>query len=194
MKSENKQDTSEDLKEAVNCLRNGGIILYPTDTIWGIGCDATNSEAVKKIFALKKRADSKSMLVLVNNEVALERLVDEIPEIAWDLLSAAVNPLTVIYDNAHGIAPELLSEDGSLGIRITKERFSSELCRRLRQPIVSTSANLSGGKSPSNFEEIPEEIKNGVDYIVKYRQIDQSHNTPSNIIKLSHKGEIKIIR
>ena len=184
----------EDLNEALECLRKGGIILYPTDTIWGIGCDARNSDAVKRIYKLKKREDSKSMLVLTNNEAGLEKITEEIPDITWELLNAVVNPLTIIYDNAHGVAPELIAEDGSLGIRITKERFSNELCKRLRGPLVSTSANISGEKSPSSFKEITEEIKNGVDYIVKFRQEESANKQPSNIIKLGKGGVIKIIR
>lgn len=184
----------EDLKEALECLRKGGIILYPTDTVWGIGCDARNSEAIRKIFQLKKRADSKSMLVLVNNEATLQRYVDDIPEVAWDLLEAAIDPMTIIYDGAKGVAPELIAEDGSLGIRITSEPFSNELAKRLGAPLVSTSANISGQKAPSSFSEITDEIKSGVDYIVKYRREDNTQKRPSNIIKLGKKGEIKIIR
>lgn len=194
MNKNDQIDFTEDLKEAVKCMKNGGIILYPTDTIWGIGCDARNSEAVKRIYKLKQRADSKSMLVLVNNEAALERIVEDIPEVAWELLEAAVNPMTIIYDNAKGIASELLAENNSLGVRITKERFSQELCKRFGSPVVSTSANLSGEKSPSFFDEIPEEIKKGVDYIVKYRQNDKEPKSPSNIIKLSKGGIVKILR
>lgn len=188
------ENIQEDLKKAVECLKKGGIILYPTDTIWGIGCDATNSDAIKKIFEIKKRSDSKSMLVLVNNEAALERLVDEIPEVNWELLETAVNPITIIYDDAHGVAPELLADDGSLGIRITKESFSNELCRRLGKPLVSTSANISGEKSPGAFSEISDEIKKNVDYIVNFRQKDTVNKTPSNIIKLGKGGIFKIIR
>ncbi|MCH5241727.1 MAG: threonylcarbamoyl-AMP synthase [Muribaculaceae bacterium] len=194
MKPEKDIDFSSDLNEAVNCLKNGGIILYPTDTVWGIGCDAKNSEAVKKIYSLKKRANNKSMLVLVNTETQLEKLVDEIPEITWDLLSVAVNPITIIYDKAHGVAQELIAQDGSLGIRITHERFSNEVCKQLGGPIVSTSANLSGEKSPVFFSEISEEIKKGVDYIVKYRQKDYTRHLPSNIIKLGKGGTVTIIR
>lgn len=190
----NLEDYSEDLAKALDILKKGGIILYPTDTIWGIGCDARNSEAVKRIFSLKKRADSKSMLVLVNNEAALERLTDDIPEINWELLEVAVNPLTIIYDSAKGVAPEILSEDGSLGIRITKENFSNELCKRLNAPLVSTSANISGEKAPRFFMEISQEIKNGVDYVVNYRQNEISEAKPSNIIKLSKEGVVKVIR
>ena len=183
-----------DIKKAVDCLKDGGIILYPTDTIWGIGCDARNSEAVKRIYALKKRSDSKSMLVLVNNEAALEKIVDEVPDIAWELLDVAVNPLTIIYDDAKSVAPELISEDGSLGIRITKDSFSNELCKRLGAPLVSTSANISGEKSPSCFADISNEIKKGVDFIVEYRQTENTLKSPSNIIKLSKEGVVKIIR
>ena len=192
--TEKNSEFSQDIASALDCLKKGGIILYPTDTIWGIGCDATNSEAVKRIYNLKKRADSKSMLVLVNNEVSLERIVEDIPEITWELLEAAVTPLTVIYDGAKGVAPELLAEDGSLGIRITKERFSQELCRRLGKPLVSTSANLSGEKSPSCFKEISQEIQDGVDYVVRYRQNENEGISPSNIIKISKGGLFKIIR
>lgn len=187
-------DFSQDIKNAVECLKKGGIILYPTDTVWGIGCDARNSDAVKKIFSLKKREDSKSMLVLVNNEAALERITEEIPEIAYQLLEAAVNPLTVIYDHAKGVAPEIIADDGSLGVRITKEKFSNELARRLGAPLVSTSANISGEKAPSNFHEISDSVKKGVDYIVEYRQNEIDMHTPSNIIKLSQGGLFKVIR
>lgn len=187
-------DYIDDLKKAVTCIKEGGIILYPTDTVWGIGCDATNSEAVKKIYSLKKREDSKSMLVLVNNEAALERIVDEVPEVAWDLLEAAVEPLTVIYDNAKGVAPEIISSDGSIGVRITKEDFSNELCRRCGIPVVSTSANVSGQKPAARFKDISDEIKQGVDYIVEYRRNDPGNKPPSNIIKLGKGGEIRIIR
>ena len=185
---------SNDLSEALECLKKGGIILYPTDTIWGIGCDARNSEAVKKIYEIKKRTDSKSMLVLVNNKAALENIVDEIPEITWSLLDAAVDPLTIIYDNAKGVAPELIAHDGSLGIRITREEFTNKLCNLLGAPLVSTSANISGEKSPACFKEISDEIKKKMDYIVKYRQSDLNPKSHSNIIKLSKGGLVKIIR
>ena len=187
-------DFTDDLRMAADCLKKGGIILYPTDTIWGIGCDARNSDAVKRIFNLKKRADNKSMLALVSNEGMLERYVDEIPDIAYELIDVTDNPLTIIYDNAHGVAPELIAEDGSLGLRITKEKFSNELCKRIGAPLVSTSANISGEKSPSYFNEISEEIKKGVDYVVSYRQDDTTSKKASNIIKLSKGGVIKIIR
>ena len=184
----------EDIREAVACLKKGGIILYPTDTIWGIGCDATNAEAVKKIYALKQREESKSMLVLVDGEAMLERTVDEIPEVAFQLIEAAVEPMTIIYDHPRGIAPNLLAPDGSLGIRITSEKYSNELCRRLRRPVVSTSANVSGKKAPSNFSGISQEIIDGVDYVASYRREDTATPSPSNIIKVSDGGLIKVIR
>lgn len=184
----------EDLKEAVRVMKEGGIILYPTDTVWGIGCDATNPMAVEKIYRLKERADSKSMLVLVGNEGMLQRTVREVPEIAWQLIDVAVNPLTIIYDDAVGVAPNLIAEDGSLGIRLTDERFSKALCERLRHPVVSTSANISGQTTPRIFDEIPEEIKEGVDYICRYRQEDTSPASPSNIIKVTRGNVVKVIR
>lgn len=186
--------SKEEISKTLKVLNEGGLILYPTDTIWGIGCDATNSDAVKKIYDLKKRMDSKSMLVLVDNDETLNRYVDDIPEVAFELIEAADRPLTIIYDHPVGVAPNLLADDGSLGIRITEDPFCRELCRRLRKPLVSTSANISGQKSPSNFSQISEEIKNGVDYVVEYRQNEQSASKPSNIIKLSDGGVIKIIR
>lgn len=184
----------EDIKNAVAVLKKGGIILYPTDTVWGIGCDATNPDAVKKIYELKRRAESKSMLVLVDGEAMLDRTVKDIPEVAWQLIEAAVDPMTIIYDHPSGVAPNLLAEDGSLGIRITSERYSNELCRRLRRPIVSTSANVSGEKAPVFFSQILGEIKEGCDYIAEYRRDDNTPHKPSNIIKVSDGGLIKVIR
>ena len=185
---------AEDMRLAVETLKNGGIILYPTDTVWGIGCDASNAEAVKRIYDLKQRADAKSMLVLVGSESELERTVEEVPEAAWMLIEAAVEPLTIIYDRPKGVAENLLAEDGSLGIRITDEIFSRTLCQRLRKPLVSTSANLSGNKTPQCFSEIDPEIVNGVDYVVKFRRDDTTSRKSSNIIKVSDSGLIKIIR
>ncbi|MBD5279184.1 MAG: threonylcarbamoyl-AMP synthase [Bacteroides sp.] len=184
----------EDIKEAVAVLKKGGVILYPTDTVWGLGCDATNPEAVKKIYELKRREESKSMLVLVDGEAMLDRTVEDIPEVAWQLIEAAIDPLTIIYDHPHGVASNLLADDGSLGLRITSERYSRELCKRLRRPIVSTSANISGEKAPALFSEISEDIRNGCDYIAEYRRADTTPHKPSNIIKLSDGGLIKVIR
>lgn len=183
-----------DLKRAVEVLKNGGVILYPTDTIWGIGCDATNPEAVARVYEIKKREDSKSMLVLLENPAFLERYVSEVPEIAWDLVEISSTPLTVIYPGAKNLAPRLIAEDGSIGIRITKEEFTSKLLQRFRRPVVSTSANISGHKAPAFFRQISEEIKNQADYIVEYRQDDTTPAQPSSIIKLWPGGRIDIIR
>lgn len=184
----------DDLKEAVRVMKDGGIILYPTDTVWGIGCDARNEEAVRKIYDLKKRADSKSMLVLVGSEGMLQRTVKDVPEIAWQLIDVAVNPMTIIYDHPVGVAENLKAEDGSLGIRITGERFSRTLCDRMRGPIVSTSANVSGKPTPMTFAEISSEIKNGVDYVCRFRQKEKAGARPSNIIKITRENIVKVIR
>ena len=184
----------DDIKMCLNTLRDGGIILYPTDTVWGIGCDATNKEAVQRIYKIKKRQDSKSMLVLMENPALLERYVDEVPEIAWDLVEVSTTPLTVIYPKAKNLAENLIAEDGSIGIRFTKEEFTSELLRRFRKPLVSTSANISGEIPPRFFDKISDEIKNAVDYVVKFRQKDVTPAQPSSIIKLGVGGRIDIIR
>ena len=184
----------DDIKKALEVLKAGGIILYPTDTIWGIGCDATNEKAVERIYKIKKREDSKSMLVLMENPALLERYVVEVPEIAWDLVEIATTPLTVIYPNAKNLAKNLVAEDGSIGIRFTKEAFTSQLLQRFRRPLVSTSANLSGEKSPAFYGEISDEIKSQVDFIVEYRQNDTTPAQPSRIIKLGSGGRIDIIR
>ena len=185
---------TEDIKKACEVMAAGGIILYPTDTIWGIGCDATNEEAVRRVYELKKRADNKAMLVLLDSDAKLDRYVSEVPSVAWDLIEVADKPLTIIYSGAKNLAPNLLGEDGSVGIRITNEDFSRRLCERFRKPLVSTSANVSGEPSPANFSEISDEIKAGVDYIVNYRQDDLSKAQPSNIIKLGAGGLVKVIR
>ena len=184
----------EDIKAALEVLQNGGVILYPTDTVWGIGCDAGNEEAVKRIYAIKNRIDSKSMLVLMENAALLERYVDEVPEIAYDLIEVTDKPLTIVYDGAKNLAKNLIAEDGSIGIRITTEAFCSDLIRRFKRPIVSTSASVSGKPSPACFDEISQEIIDSVDYVVKYRQDDTQKAVPSSIMKLGRGGEIKIIR
>jgi L-threonylcarbamoyladenylate synthase len=184
----------EDIKSALDVLQKGGVILYPTDTIWGIGCDACNEEAVKRIYAIKNRIDSKSMLVLMQNAALLERYVDEVPDIAYDLMELTDKPLTIIFDGARSLAKNLIAEDGSIGIRITTEAFSSDLIRRFKRPIVSTSANISGKPSPACFDEIHQEIIDAVDYVVTYRQDDTQKAVPSSIMKLGRGGEIKIIR
>lgn len=184
----------EDILKACEVLNAGGIILYPTDTIWGIGCDATNEEAVRKVYELKKRSDSKSMIVLIDIPVKLDYYLDEVPDMAWDLIEVSEKPLTIIYDKARYVAENLIAEDGTLAIRVTQEKFSQELCRRFRKAIVSTSANVSGEPSPQNFAQISDVIKNGVDYIVGFRQEELSNPKPSSIIKLGLSGQIKIIR
>ena len=185
---------AEDLKKACAILQQGGLILYPTDTIWGIGCDATNAEAVERVYALKQRTDHKAMLVLIDNPAKLSGYVSQVPDITWDLFEVSDKPMTIIYPNAKNLAFNLLGEDGSVGIRITKERFSHELCKLFRKPLVSTSANISGLPSPCRFDEIAEAVKNGVDYVVKYRQSETLKAKPSSIIKLSEDGGINIIR
>jgi L-threonylcarbamoyladenylate synthase len=183
-----------DINKALEVLKGGGVILYPTDTIWGLGCDATNPDAVKQIYDIKKREDSKSMLVLMENPALLERYVAEVPDVAWDLVEITTTPLTVIYPGAKNLAANLIAADGSIGIRFTKEEFTSRLLQRFRRPIVSTSANISGEKSPAFFDEISEEIKEQVDYIVEYRQDEVTPVQPSGIIKLGPGGQIDIIR
>ncbi len=188
------QKMNLELRNALEVLRKGGVILYPTDTVWGIGCDASNEEAVKRIYGIKQREDTKSMLVLVGSEGELDRTVRNIPEIAWQLTEVADKPLTVIYDEPVGVANNLLAPDGSLGIRISREAFSCRLCQRLRRPLVSTSANISGQPTPRNFSEISEEILKAVDYVVDWRREELDSPSPSGIIKLSNSGVIKIIR
>ena len=185
---------NEDIKKAIEILKQGGIILYPTDTIWGIGCDATNEEAVEKLYAIKQRDKSKSMLILLDNPVKLQSYIHEVPDIAWDLIDLTDKPLTIILNGAKNLAQNLISNDGSIGIRITAEDFSRELCMRFRKPIVSTSANITGQKSPQNFHQIDPEIISLVDYVVEYRQNEMSKENPSSIIKLEANGNIDIIR
>ena len=184
----------DDIKAAIAVLQKGGIILYPTDTIWGLGCDAGNEDAVQRIYAIKNRVDSKSMLVLMENAALIERYVDEVPDVAYDLIELTDKPLTIIFDGAKNLAKNLIAEDGSIGIRITSEAFSSELIRRFKRPIVSTSANISGSPSPARFSDIDQGIIDSVDFVVKYRQNDTQIAVPSSIIKLGKGGEIKIIR
>jgi L-threonylcarbamoyladenylate synthase len=184
----------EDIIQALETLRKGGVILYPTDTVWGLGCDATNENAVQRIYSIKKRLESKSMLVLLENPALLERYIDEVPVIAWDLIEITTSPLTIIYPGARNLAKSLVAEDGSIGIRFTKEIFTTELLRRFRKPLVSTSANVSGESAPALFREISDEIISQADYVVKYRQDDQTPARPSGIIKLEVNGKIEIIR
>lgn len=185
---------NESIKRALEVLNKGGLIVYPTDTIWGIGCDATNQEAVRRIYELKHRQDSKSMLVLMDSAAKLNAYVSEVPDVAWDLVELSDKPLTIVYPGARNLAPNLVAEDGSVGIRITREIFSKTLCERFKRPIVSTSANVSGQPSPANFGLIAREILDGVDYVVDFRQDETKPASPSSIIQLSVGGEVKIIR
>lgn len=185
---------NEDIKAACEVMQKGGVILYPTDTVWGIGCDATNEEAVKRVYEIKKRQDSKAFLVLVDSQVKVDFYAKDVPQVAWDLIEMTTKPLTIIYDQGRNLAENLLAEDGSVGIRVTSEPFSKQLCFRFRKAIVSTSANISGEKGAANFSEISQEIIDAVDYVVKYRQDDKSQPKPSSIIKLGNQGQIKVIR
>lgn len=194
MDADTKEIIDREVESALKVLRAGGIILYPTDTVWGIGADATNPDAVAKIYALKRREDSKSMLSLVESTESLYLWLDNVPETALMLLEAAVDPLTIIYDSPRGLAPNLLAEDGSAGMRVTKERFTARLCRRLGRPLVSTSANISGSPAAPTFDLIPDEIKAGVDHIVDYRRDDRTPHKPSGIIKVTDRETFRIIR
>ncbi|MDR1456096.1 MAG: threonylcarbamoyl-AMP synthase [Tannerella sp.] len=185
---------ADDLQSACDVLRGGGLILYPTDTVWGIGCDAASALAVERIYTLKRRADRRAMLVLLDSADRLETYVEEVPAIARELMEVAVRPLTIIYPKARNVAPNLPGEDGSLGIRITDEPFSGRLCRMFCRPVVSTSANLSGQPSPASFREIAEEIRTGVDYVVRYRQDDTRPARPSGILQISPGGLVRVIR
>lgn len=184
----------EEINKAIEILKKGGVILYPTDTIWGLGCDATNPKAVAKIYEIKKRTDSKSMLVLLDSDNRLTAYVQQVPSMAWNLIEISDKPLTIIYPNAKNLAENLIAEDGSIGIRITNEEFSKNLIKRFRRPIVSTSANYAGEKSPKNFLEVEDQLKTEVDYVVNWRQNDRKNAKASSIIKLETNNEIKIIR
>ena len=185
---------AEDIKNAVAVLNKGGVILYPTDTVWGIGCDATNPEAVAKVYQIKHRDDSKAMICLVDSDARLQRYVRDVPNVAWDLLDLATKPTTVILDNAVNLAPNLIAEDGSIAMRITKEQFSKELCFRFQKALVSTSANISGEPAASNYRDISEELLEAVDYVCWSRRQEHKPHTPSSIIKLTKEGEITLIR
>lgn len=184
---------SRDLAQAVEVLKKGGVILYPTDTVWGLGCDASNPEAVARIYEIKKREDAKSMLTLVGSEGQLQSTVADIPDVAWQLIDAAVRPLTIIYSHPRGVAPNLLAPDGSLGVRITSEPFSQRLCQRLGHPVVSTSANQSGKKTPTSFADIDPSILECVDYVVGYGR-NLPKGRASDIIKVADGGLVEIIR
>ena len=184
----------EDIKRAVEVMRQGGVILYPTDTVWGIGCDATNAEAVKKVYAIKQRDDSKALICLVDSDARLQRYVRDVPDVAWQLIDCCDRPTTLILDGAVNLAPNLIADDGSIGIRITQELFSKELCYRFQKAIVSTSANISGEPAAQNYRDIDPRIIEAVDYVCWSRRQEHQPHTPSSIIKLGRGGEVTIIR
>jgi L-threonylcarbamoyladenylate synthase len=184
----------EEIKNAIEVLRKGGTILYPTDTVWGIGCDARNKDAVAKVFNIKQRAEYKSMVILVCNETMLNRHVKEVPEVAWELLESAEEPLTIIYPEGRMLAEKLIAADGSIGIRLVRENFCNTLIHKFGKPIVSTSANISGENTPITFNEITLDILNKVDYIVNYRRDEANNGKSSTLIKVALNGEIKILR
>jgi len=184
----------EEIEKTCEILRKGGVILYPTDTIWGIGCDASNETAVKRIYDIKKRSDSKSMLVLISSPDKLENYIEDLPEIALDLIEVSDKPLTVIYSGAKNMAKNLIATDGTIGIRITREAFSQKLCEKFGKPLVSTSANISGNPAPTNFSEINPEIIRFVDYVVNFRRNEIQKCKPSGIVQIGKGGTVKIIR
>ena len=184
----------QDIKNAIEAMRKGGVILYPTDTVWGIGCDATNAEAVKRVYEIKQRDDSKVLICLVDSDARLQRYVRNVPDVAWQLIDCVEKPTTLILDGAVNLAPNLIAEDGSIGIRITKEAFSHELCFRFQKAIVSTSANISGEPAAQNYRDIDPRILEQVDYVCWTRRQEHQPHQPSSIIKLSADGQVVIIR
>lgn len=186
--------TAEILEEALRVLKSGGLLLYPTDTVWGIGCDATDEAAVAKVFALKKRADSKSLVLLASDMDMIAKHVRQIPDIAIDLVEVNDKPMTIIYPGAQYLAPNAVAEDGSVGIRIPMNDFCVELVRKFRKPVVSTSANISGEPTPQTFDDISPEIISGVDYVVDRSLERGSTGLASQIIKVEVDGQVKIIR
>ena len=188
----------EDIKMAVETMRKGGVILYPTDTVWGIGCDATNAEAVKRVYEIKQRDDSKALICLVDSDARMQRYFRNVPDVAWQLVDSLKEgdgkPTTLILDGAINLADNLIAEDGSVGIRITNEPFSKELCFRFQKAIVSTSANISGEPAAQNYCDIDPRIIEAVDYVCWSRRQEHKPHTPSSIIKLKENGEVEIIR
>ncbi|MFN3020774.1 L-threonylcarbamoyladenylate synthase [Chryseobacterium sp. TY3] len=181
------------IEKAIESLQNGGTILYPTDTIWGIGCDATNPQAIKKVFDIKHRDANKSMIILVENEKRLQDLVD-VPEMAWEIIDLSEKPVTIVYESAKGLPKEALAADGSIGIRLVKDDFCKKLISKLNKPIVSTSANISGDKSPLTFSDISQEIIDAVDYAVEENREKISKYSGSSVIKIWKNGQIKVLR
>lgn len=188
------KEFAEEAKKTLQVLKNKGTILYPTDTIWGLGCDATCVEAVDKIFNLKNRPQGKNFILLLDHESRLQSYVKEIPEQAWELIEYSQKPLTIIYEGAKNLPPEVISDDGTVAIRITKDEFCKHLIAGLRKPLISTSANVSGKPSPGSFDEIDDEIISGVDYVVNWRRKEKNTSGASTIISLGQGGKIKFIR
>jgi L-threonylcarbamoyladenylate synthase len=184
----------QDLDQALAVLKSGGIILYPTDTVWGLGCDATNELAVEKINQIKGRTADKSFIILLDTDSKIPSYVTEVPEVAYDLIEYAENPLTIVFSNAKNLAKNVINQDGTIGIRVVKHDFCGALLQRFRKPIVSTSANLSGQPTPQFFDEISEEIKDKVDYVISLEQESRSPKKPSTIIKLGPTGQFSFIR
>ncbi len=181
------------MEKALEILKNGGTILYPTDTIWGIGCDATNAEAIQKIFDIKQRDKNKSMIILVESEQRLQSLV-EVPEMAWEIIDLSEKPVTIVYENPKSLPKEILAPDGSIGIRLVKDDFCRRLISKLNKPLVSTSANFSGEKSPMKFSDISQELQNAVDYIVEEHHEKVSEYSGSSVIKIWPDNRIKVLR
>ena len=184
---------NEEIHKAYEVIKEGGIILYPTDTVWGIGCDATNAEAVAKIYKLKQRAETQSMIVLMNGEKMMYNVFKEIPEVAWQIIDLSENPTTLVLDKPRNVAPNLIAPDQTLGIRIVKEPFCFKLMEKMKKPLVSTSANISGQPTPKSFKEISPEIIKGVDYVVNLHR-EKIAGKPSTIIKLTNDSQVKVIR
>ena len=192
--NQNVRTQEQDIKNAIEAMKKGGVILYPTDTVWGIGCDATNAEAVKRVYEIKQRDDSKALICLVDSDARLQRYVRNVPDVAWQLMDCVDKPTTLILDGAVNLAPNLIAEDGSIGMRITKEAFSHELCFRFQKAIVSTSANISGEPAAQNYRDIDPRILEKVDYVCWTRRQEHQPHQPSSIIKLSADGQVVIIR
>lgn len=185
---------AEDIAQAVRILRNGGVIVYPTDTVWGIGCDATNTEAIRRIYSIKHRDDHKALITLVDSIAMLERTVDGIPEVAYSLIEYSERPTTIVYDRAIGVSPALTGDDGTLAVRVTRDDFCRELCKRLGRPIVSTSANISGQNTAHTFAEIDPAVLNAVDYVCMSRRDEDAPSQPSVVMRLSEDGRFEILR
>ena len=184
---------TEEITKAIAILEKGGLLLYPTDTVWGIGCDATNADAVQKVYDLKQREDSKALICMVGNDAMLERYIENIPDLAYDIIDLSTKPTTIIYDNPKGVAKNLIANDNTLAVRVATDKFCQYLINKFKKPIVSTSANISSQPTPNSFKEISKAILTGVDYVVNLHQ-DKKNEPPSAIIKLSNDGTVKVIR